>query len=311
VAHDINDPEKHISVFERAHLRSITRAKDAEERGKARKRGDLVVTELGDGSDYTAFQDFAGISSLDVGFGDEDEGTQYHSIYDDFYWYTHFADPDFTYERALAQTAGTLVLRIADADLLPFDYTPQAEAIAKYESDLEKLLKDKQEEITERNQEIQEGALTATADPHKTFVPPLVETVPPFMNFAPMKNSIEGLKKAAERYSKALTKFRAAADGAISPSSLQTVNGDLLGIARLFLNEKGLPERPWFKNQIYAPGAYTGYGAKPVAAVREYMDEKKWKEADAQIPLVAEVIDHISTGINKAADDLEAAVPAH
>ncbi|HET9304714.1 MAG TPA: transferrin receptor-like dimerization domain-containing protein [Candidatus Sulfotelmatobacter sp.] len=310
VAHDINDPEKHISVFERAHLRSITRAKDAEERGKARKRGDLVVTELGDGSDYTAFQDFAGISSLDVGFGGEDEGTQYHSIYDDFYWYTHFADPDFTYERALAQTAGTLVLRIADADLLPFDYTPQAEAIAKYESDLEKLLKDKQEEITERNQEIQEGALTATADPHKTFVPPLVETVPPFMNFAPMKNSIEGLKKAAERYSKALTKFRAAADGAISPSSLQTVNGDLLGIARLFLNEKGLPERPWFKNQIYAPGAYTGYGAKPVAAVREYMDEKKWKEADAQIPLVAEVIDHISAGINKAAEDLESAVPA-
>ena len=308
VAHDINDPEKHISVFERAHLRSITRAKDAEERGKARKRSDLVVTELGDGSDYTAFQDFAGISSLDVGYGGEDEGTQYHSIYDDFYWYTHFSDPDFVYERALAQTAGTLVLRIADADLLPFDYTPQAEAIAKYESDLEKLLKDKQEEITERNQEIQEGTLTATADPHRPFVPPPVEIVPPYMNFAPMKNSIEGLKKAAERYSKALAKFRSASD--ISDASLQTVNADLLGVARLFLNDKGLPERPWFKNQIYAPGAYTGYGAKPVAAVREYMDEKNWKEADAEIPMVADVIDHISAGINKAADDLESVVSA-
>jgi len=308
VAHDVTDPEKHISVWERAHLRAIVHAKDAEERGKLRKRNDLVVTELGDGSDYTAFQDFAGISSLNVGFGGEDEGDQYHSIYDDFYWYTHFADTDFSYERALAQTAGSIVLRIADSDLLPFDYSPQADAIAQYESDLEKLLKDRQEEIGERNQEIQEGAFIATADPHKTFVPPPIETIPPFMNFAPMKNSIESLKKSAERYSKALAKFQSAADGSISRASLDTVNADLLGIARLFLNEKGLPERPWFKNQIYAPGAYTGYGAKPVAAVREYMDQKKWKEADDQIPMVAEVINNISTGINKAAEDLEAAV---
>ena len=87
------------------------------------------------------------------------------------------------------------------------------------------------------------------------------------------------------------------------------MNADLLAISRLFLNEKGLPERPWFKNQIYAPGAYTGYGAKPIAAVREYMDEKKWQQADAQIPMVAQVIENIAGGINKAAADLDAAVP--
>jgi N-acetylated-alpha-linked acidic dipeptidase len=307
VAHDITDPEKNVSAWERAHLRAIMHAKDAEERSKLRKRNDLTVTELGDGSDYTAFQDFAGISSLNVGFGGEYEGDQYHSIYDDFYWYTHFADQDFSYERALAQTAGTLVLRLANADLLPFDYAPQAESIAKYESDLERLLKDKREEITERNLEIQEGAFTATSDPHKTFVPPPVEAVPPFMNFAPMQNSLELLKKSAQRYSKALEKFQSAADGSIAQSSLDAVNADLLGIARLFLSEQGLPERPWFKNQIYAPGAYTGYGAKPVAAVREYMDQKKWKEADAQIPMVAQVIENISGGINKAAEALEGA----
>ena len=308
VAHDITDPEKKISVFERTHLHAIIQAKDAEEKGKLRKRDDLVLGDLGDGSDFTAFQDFAGISSLNVGYGGEEEGTQYHSIYDDFYWYTHYADPDFVYERALAQTAGSVVLRLADADLLPFDYTPQADAIAKYESDLEKLLKDKQEEITERNTEILEGAFTATADPHKTFLPPPVDPVPPYMNFAPMKNSIEKMKKSSERYSKALAKFRSATDGAVSPSSLETVNADLLGISRMFLNDKGLPGRPWFKNQIYAPGAYTGYGAKPVAAVREFMDEKKWKEADEQIPMVADVIDHVSAGIDKAAGDLENAV---
>lgn len=86
------------------------------------------------------------------------------------------------------------------------------------------------------------------------------------------------------------------------------MNADLLGISRLFLNEKGLPERPWFKNQIYAPGAYTGYGAKPIAAVREYMDEKKWQEADAQIPMVAQVVENIAGGISKAASDLDAAL---
>jgi len=308
VARDVNDPEKNISIYERSHLHSIMHAKDAEERSQIRKRNDLRLNALGDGSDFTAFQDFAGISTVDMGFGGEDEGDQYHSIYDDFYWYTHFSDTDFSYGRALSQAAGSTVMRIADADLLPFDYAPQFDAIAKYETDLEKLLKDKQDEFTERNQELQEGAFTATADPHKTYVPPPVEIVPPYMNFAPMKNSLELLKKSSEHYTKALAKFQAAGAQAISQSSLDAINGDLLGISRLFLNEKGLPERPWFKNQIYAPGAYTGYGAKPVAAVREYMDQKKWQEADSQIPMVAQVIEKIAGGINKAADDLEAAV---
>lgn len=306
VARDINDPEKNISVWERSHLFGILHAKDAEERSQARKRTDLHVTALGDGSDFTAFQDYAGVSALDIGFGGEDEGDQYHSIYDDFYWYTHFADTDFAYGRVLAQTAGTTMMRIAGADLLPYQYTPQAEAIAKYETDLEKLLKDKQEEFTERNLELQEGVFTANADPHKTYVPPPAETVPPFINFAPMKNAIEKLKKSADDYDKAYAKFKSA--GAISPQSLDAVNADLIGISRLFLNEKGLPERPWFKNQIYAPGAYTGYGAKPIAAVREYMDEKKWQQADEQIPMVAQVIENIAGGISKAADDLQAAV---
>ncbi len=308
IARDINDPEKNISIYQRSHLRAIERAKDKEERGEIRGHANLRVRALGDGSDYTAFQDFAGIPALDIGFGGEDEGDQYHSIYDDFYWYTHFADTDFSYGRALAQTVGSAILWIADADLLPFDYAPQSEAIAKYETELEKLLKDKQDEFTERNLELQEGVFSATSDPHKPLLPPPAETVPPFMNFAPMKNSLELLKKSADRYSKALGKFKSGA--AISEQSLDTVNADLLEISRLFLNEKGLPERPWFKNQIYAPGAYTGYGAKPIAAVREYMDEKKWQQADAQIPMVAQVIANIAGGIDKAAGDLESAVQA-
>ena len=305
VARDIQDPETHMSVFQRSHLAGIAKAKDAEERSAIRKLSDLPVRALGDGSDYTAFQDFAGISTLSVEFGDEDDGDQYHSIYDDFYWYTHFADTDFSYGRALAETAGTAMMRLASADLIPVDYSPQAEAIAKYEAELEKLLKDKQDEFTERNLELQEGVFTATADPRHPSVPPPAEIVPPYMNFSPMKNAIELLKKSADRYSKALADWQAKGSPALPQQSLDLVNADLLKISRLFLNEKGLPERPWFKNQIYAPGAYTGYGAKPIAPVREYMDEKKWKEAEAQIPQVAQVIENVAAGINRAADDLQ------
>jgi N-acetylated-alpha-linked acidic dipeptidase len=307
VARDVVDPETRMSVFQRSHLASLAAAKDAEKRRDLRKRTDLVVEALGDGSDFTAFQDHAGISTLNVGFGGEDDGTQYHSIYDDFHWYTHFADTDFAYGRALAQTAGTAVMRLADADLLPFDYAPQAEAIATYVAELEKLLKDKQEEFTELNLELHEGVFAATADPHKPAVPPPAELVPPFLNFAPLKNAVDRLHESANRYAKALAGWQASGSPALPEESLRQVNADLGRIARLFLNEKGLPERPWFKNQVYAPGAYTGYGAKPIAAVREYMDAKKWKEAEAQVPEVAAVLERVAAGIGKAADSLERA----
>jgi N-acetylated-alpha-linked acidic dipeptidase len=305
VARGITDPETQMSVYQRSHLYSIAKAKSAEERSEVRKRNDLEVTALGDGSDFTAFQDYAGISTLSVEFGEEDDGTQYHSIYDDFYWYTHFVDTDFAYGRALSQTAGTAIMRLADADLIPVDYSPQAEAIANYEAELEKLLKDKQEEYKERNLELEEGVFKAMLDPHRPTLPPPAESVPPFMNFAPMKNAIGLLKRSAERYAQALAIYQGKGSPPLAQQSLALINADLLRVSRLFLNQRGLPERPWFKNQIYAPGAYTGYGAKPIAAVREYMDEKRWREAEGQVPQVAQVIENAATGINKAADDLE------
>jgi N-acetylated-alpha-linked acidic dipeptidase len=308
VSRDVQDPETKMSVFERSHLNRIAHAKNAEERKDLRKRNDLVLEALGDGSDFTAFQDFAGISTLSVEFGGEQDGTQYHSIYDDFYWYSHFVDTDFVYGRALAETVGSAVMRLADADLIPLDYAPQAEAIGKYEGELEKLLKDKQDEFAERNLELQEGVFTAMNDPRRPMVPPPAEAVPPYINFAPMKNALELLKKSSERYSKALSKWQTGGGRVPSADQLELLNADLLKVSRLFLNERGLPERPWFKNQVYAPGAYTGYGAKTIAAVREYMDEKKWKEAEGQVPQVAQVIENVAAGINKCADDLETLV---
>jgi N-acetylated-alpha-linked acidic dipeptidase len=305
VARAVEDPETHMSVYQRSHLYSIAHAGNAEERSDVRKRRDLEVEALGDGSDFTAFQDYAGISTLSVEFGDEDDGTQYHSVYDDFYWYTHFVDTDFAYGRALSQTAGTAIMRLAAADLIPVDYSPQADAIAKYEAELEKLLKDKQEEYTERKVELEEGVFKATSDPRRPVLPPPAEPIPPFINFAPMKNAITLLKASADRYTAALAAFAAKGAPALPQPSLALINEDLLRVSRSFLNQNGLPDRPWFKNQIYAPGAYTGYGAKPIAAVREYMDERRWRDAESQVPQVGHAIENAAAAIDKAAADFE------
>ncbi|HXY49376.1 MAG TPA: transferrin receptor-like dimerization domain-containing protein [Terriglobales bacterium] len=309
VARDVNDPETNISVWQRARLRQIAQAPNAEARQEIRERANLRIRSLGSGSDYTAFLDFAGISALNVGFVGENDGNQYHSIYDDFHWYTHFMDTDFSYGRALAQLGGIAVMRMADADLIPFDYRGMADTIARYESDLEKLLKDSQEEAAERNLELSEGVFNAVADPHKPSVPPPPEVPPPYMNFAPLKNGVEAMKRSADRYAAALDRLN---QGSLQLSlpQLERVNADLLRIQRAFLTEQGLPQRPWYKHQVYAPGTYNGYGASPIAAIREYMDEKKWKEAEAQVPMVGQVLENVSASIIRAADDLNNATAA-
>ena len=199
VERDIEDPETKLSVWKRAQLKSIGGAAP-DGRQEARTRPDLRLGALGSGSDYTVFIDHLGVASLDLGFGGEDGGGIYHSIYDDFYWYTHFGDPDFIYGRALAQTVGTAVLRLADANLLPFDFTDFADTINKYDDQLKKLLKEKQDAARERNLEIEEGVYTASADPQQKYVPPDREEVPPFLNFAPLDNAAEALTRSAARY---------------------------------------------------------------------------------------------------------------
>jgi N-acetylated-alpha-linked acidic dipeptidase len=264
-----------------------------------------LINALGDGSDYTAFQDFAGISTLSLEFGGEDDGDQYHSIYDDFYWYTHFSDTDFTYGRALSQTAGTTVMRLADSDLLPYEFTDLADTIHRYVDELQKLLKSRQDDVIERNKEIEEGVFSATADPKKTSIPPPVEEVPPYLNFALLQNSSDALTRSAERYQKALEKVTKNGDLTISVNSLQAINTELLQSERKLTSSDGLPRRPWFEHMIYAPGAYTGYGVKTIPGVREAIEQKNWKEADEQIVRVANVLQAEAVLIDSVAQQLE------
>ncbi len=305
VAREIQDPEKKIPVWKRDQLKAIADAKTPEDRKEARERADLRIGALGSGSDWTVFLDHLGIASLDLGYGDEDGGGIYHSIYDDFYWYTHFSDTDFSYGRALSQTAGTAVMRLADADLLPYDFTGLADTIHRYLEELQKLLQTKQDDAVERNKELEEGVFTAIADPKKASVPPPVEEVPPHLNFAPLQNASDVLTHSAKRYQKALEKVSSNGELRVSPAELQALNEKLMQSERKLTSADGLPRRPWFEHLIYAPGAYTGYGVKTIPGVREAIEQKKWKEADEQIARAANALQDEATLIDSAAQELE------
>jgi N-acetylated-alpha-linked acidic dipeptidase len=280
VMKDIPDPETKLSVWKRLQLRGLTQSNPDRKR-ELRTRPDLRIGALGSGSDYTAFIDHLGIASLNLGFGGEGGGGGvYHSIYDDFYWYTHFADTDFAYGRALAQTTGTAVIRLADAELLPFQFSDFADTVHTYVDELKKLESDQRAQTEELNREIDEGAFAAAADPRKPYVPPSKNPVPPHLNFAPLENAMESLTRSAQKYDAARQKA----------SNVRAVNAKLIESERRLLDSNGLPGRPWFRHSIYAPGFYTGYGVKTIPGVREAIEQKRWQEAEEEIQRVAAIL---------------------
>jgi N-acetylated-alpha-linked acidic dipeptidase len=310
VAREIEDPEtaaagNKMTVWQRAQLNAISEAKSAEDRKEIRQRADLRIGALGSGTDFTGFIDHLGIATLDLGFSGEDEQGIYHSIYDDFYWYTHFSDTNFVYGRALAQTVGTSVMRLADAEVLPFDFVDFADTVEMYLKNLQKLLADKQEGIRERNQELDEGMFKATFDPRRPTVAPAREEVPPHLNFAPMQNAVDSLSRSAKHYQFATAQKQASFDDEAFAAKLGTLNRELMGSERKLTNADGLPRRSWYKHLLYAPGVYTGYGVKTVPGVREGIEQKRYAEADSEIVRVSKALEDEAALIESAARELE------
>jgi N-acetylated-alpha-linked acidic dipeptidase len=296
VAKDIQDPETKLSVWKRTQLVDISKA-TPENRTELRTRADLRIGALGSGSDYTVFIDHLGIPSVNLGYGGEDlGGGQYHSIYDDFYWYTHFEDTDFSYGRALAQTSSTLVLRLADADVIPFQYVDAADTIHTYVAEVKKLAETQRAQIKERNAQIAEGVYKALEDPKKKSVAPLTEALGPYFNFAPLDQAADDLAAAAKEFDAAFAAHAAEGKG--------TVNPQLLLTERVLVDSEGLPGRPWFQNLIYAPGLYTGYGVKTLPAVREAIEQKQWSEVDKQIVRTSAAIEHEADALKQATQTL-------
>jgi len=309
VARDIPDPETGLSVWKRAQLKKIGKG-TSDERNEARQRADLRIDALGSGSDYTPFLQHAGVAALNLGFSDEATGYAgvYHSIYDDFTWATRFGDTSFVYGRALAQTIGTSVMRLASAEVVPYQFAGLADNVGRYVGEVKKLLSDRQDQAKERNRELAESVFVALASPQAQEKAPPSAEVPPFVNFAPLDNGVTALDRSAQRYDGLLARWTAQSERASSPpagAGLTDLNAKLIRTERALTASEGLPGRPWFRHEIYAPGFYTGYGVKTLPGVREAIEQNKWPEAEQQIVKLGAVLQAEAQAIDAASAALE------
>ncbi|HLM00055.1 MAG TPA: transferrin receptor-like dimerization domain-containing protein, partial [Pyrinomonadaceae bacterium] len=298
IARDVTDPQTKVSVWQRLRALQAVNGSPASRR-EVLERSDLRIYALGSGSDYTPFLQHLGIASFNIGFGGEDGGGSYHSIYDSFDHFTRFGDPNFDYGIALAKVCGRATLRLADAEILPFEFTNFADTVSTYVREVTTLADNLREETRMTNRLISDGMFAVAADPTETFVAPKPKTDVPFLNFAPLQNALAKLQESAKNY-QTVSKTRQ-----LSPAAQKSLSEILYRTERALTRREGLPRRSWFKHQIYAPGFYTGYGVKTLPAVREAIEQRDWKEASEQIEITARTIENFATEIDKATNLLK------
>jgi N-acetylated-alpha-linked acidic dipeptidase len=301
IARDVTDPRTKTSVGDRVLASTILNGA-AEARKAARDQRAFRIGALGSGSDYTPFLQHLGIASLNLAFDGESDYGQYHSIYDSFDHYTRFMDPDFAYGVALAKVAGRAVLRLSEADVLPFEFSNMAARVQAYVDELERLHESAKTDTEEHNRRVEERAFELAASPYERFVPPGKRDPVPALDLGPLEDATARMAVAARRFDRAAS--RALSDASSGPR-FTDANTVLLRAERALTRSEGLPRRPWFKHQVYAPGLYTGYGVKTLPAVREAIEERQWKEAAAQVPLVAATLEKFAGEIERAAAALE------
>jgi N-acetylated-alpha-linked acidic dipeptidase len=255
---------------------------------------EMKLGAMGSGSDYSSFIQHAGIPSLNLGFGGEGSGGEYHSIYDSYHDFITFKDPGFKYEVALAQTAGRAVLRMANADVLPFDFTHLYNTINGYADELTKLLNDSRQSAIIENKLIQAGDYKVGEDPVKKLITPVEKPVAPYLDFSPLQNALVELRKSTDS-------LKIVFQNKIKNNSVSTAfNQALYQAEQQLLNENGLPRRAWYKHIIYAPGFYTGYGVKTMPGIREAIEQREWKEAQEQIVVDAKSILQLAEYLQQA-----------
>jgi N-acetylated-alpha-linked acidic dipeptidase len=228
----------------------------AREQSPAREGQPMLKTPpvgaLGSGSDYTAFLDHIGVASLDMGLNGPGGDGSYHSTYDNPTWFKKYIDPQFKFSVLASQVTGVALLRLADAEVLPFDYEAYGRQILEYVGDIE------------------QQAVKASADGAK-------------------KVDFAGLRAAADAFTQAGATVRTRGETLLSAPDqreLARINRRLIMAERDLIEPAGLPDRPWYRHVIYAPGLYTGYGVKTIPGVREAIDAANFNRAAVQAQVV-------------------------
>ena len=293
VSREVMDPQTGVPVWERSRAaRAVNGAPDGQ------TEGDLRISPLGSGSDYTPFLQHLGITTLNIGFGGENGGGSYHSQFDSFDHYTRFGDPGFRYGVALAQVAGRLILRFANADILPLRMTNYVTTLDRYVEEVEELADDTRDETERHNKLVEMDAYRLQSDPTQTYVPPPAKDEVPFFNFAPLQNALAKLEDASTDLDRTLVQDLGS--GSLSPARLAEINGILQEVEQAMTDEDGLPGRPWFRHTIYAPGFYTGYGVKTLPGIREAIEQREWDLVEPQMERIAAALDRVTALLRRA-----------
>lgn len=284
VARDIEDPQTKVSVLERKKAQEAARAGSVAAKKAALSSKGLKLGALGSGSDYSPFFQHLGIPSLNIGYGGEGEGGSYHSIYDSYDHYARFKDPGFAYCHALAKTTGRAALRMANADIVPFDFRSLHKTIQGYAGEVMALTDQLRETTAVENQLIAEKKYVLAADPTEVYHAPIAKEPVPYLDFSSLQNALSAFEKAANSNASAIAKQQGSA----------SLNQALYKAEQVLLSPNGLPRRAWYRHTIYAPGFYTGYGVKTLPGIREAIEQREWKEAQEQIKITAAAIQDLA-----------------
>jgi N-acetylated-alpha-linked acidic dipeptidase len=241
---------------------------DPEEAAPSKKKSVFTIGALGAGSDYVAFLDFLGVASMNAGFAGQTKSGIYHSVYDSIYWYTHFSDGTFADGKALSQFTTTALLRLADSAVLPFEFGHFANTVSSYLDDIQKEAKGKGQTL----------------------------------DFAALAKQLDTLKQNGEKYDSLLAV--AMRKGSMDGARASAVNEALMKTERVLTRPEGLPNREWYKHQIYAPGFYTGYGVKTVPGVREAVDGQDWPLAQKEAAIVEQCLSQMNQAVSEAINGL-------
>jgi N-acetylated-alpha-linked acidic dipeptidase len=311
VAGGVTDPETKVSVLQRERAMLEVRGAESNANPMAREEarlaaggGDIPLGPLGSGSDYGSFLDHLGIASLNVEFrGEDDDSGIYHSRYDSFDHFIRFGDPTFEYEVAMAKVAGHMVMRTADAEVLPMRFTDFSSTLNRYVKELHQEVASERKAAVQQHKLLDSNAYQLAADPTRPVAPPERLLDVPNVDLAPLDQAAQQLQQSAQAY-EAAYQASAAAGLAIPARQLRQINVLMGTIEQRLLDDAGLPGRPWYRNMMQAPGNLTGYAPKTIPAVREAIEAQNWSLAGQYATVTAKVLDGYRAQLDQLTDVL-------
>src|ERR1700722_11769074 len=302
VARDVKDPEPGATVLARALAErrvSSLEPRRPDSAAPAGANGDLHLGALGSGSDYTPFLQHVGVNSVNLGFEGETQYGVYHSAYDSFDHFRKFVDPTFEYGVALAKVAGRIMLRAAQADLIPVRESDFAAQVAAYDDELHKLADSMRTKTAELTKLLDDDSYKLTTNPDYPRAPPERVAEGPYLNFAELDNAVARMEQSAKAVDKEYARLGSAGDSA-NKAERDRVNATLTVLEQSLMDRQGLPGRDWYQHMIYAPGMHTGYGVKTLPGIREAIEERRWEEANQYVGVVSRALNAYSERMDRA-----------